>query len=260
LLTYPTFAKRIMKASSFLLLLALSSTTCTAATGVPQKGTNTQPASPVPTKDEMAPLLKEFADAENFGRQLDVAKRIVALRDTGILDRLTNWLKTEDQHVRGNAAFIFAGLGDERGFEAIRGILSDRSARPAGQGRAGAGQDQIVADRYYAVHLLGALKSARAVPILIPLLGDPDINYNVAWALGEIGDRRAIQPLIAALKDRDPLMRVSAIQGLEKLKAKEALPALHELLDDQAMPSAGDRVPVAATAKAAIGTLERPTN
>jgi HEAT repeat protein len=95
------------------------------------------------------------------------------------------------------------------------------------------------------------------VDVLLPLRGDEDINYHVAWALGEIGDQRAIRPLIAALEDRDALMRVSAIQALEKLKAVEALPQLRALLNDQALPRAGDLVTVAETAKAAIAKLQK---
>jgi HEAT repeat protein len=105
--------------------------------------------------------------------------------------------------------------------------------------------------------LLAELKDPRAVAVLLPLLGDEDINYHVAWALGAIGDHRAIRPLVAALEDRDALMRVSAIQALEKLEATQALPQLRALLNDQAFPRAGDRVSVAETAKAAIAKLKK---
>jgi hypothetical protein len=36
-------------------------------------------------------------------------------------------LHPEDRHLRGNAAFIYAWLGDPRGFDVIAAILSDRS-------------------------------------------------------------------------------------------------------------------------------------
>ncbi len=222
----------------------------------PEQEAEPQPVSPARSKEEVTPLLKGFADSKVFYQQLEIAKKIVALNDASVLDGLTDWLKSGDRHDRGNAAFIFASLGDERGFDVVGRILADRSVRPDGKGLSHPGGSQIVADRYYAVHLLGELKGARSVDVLVPFLDDPDVNYKVAWALGEIGDRRAIKALTPALNDKDALMRVSAIQALEKLKAKEALPAIVELLDDQAVPSAGVQVPVATTAKEAIAKLE----
>ena len=52
-------------------------------------------------------------------------------------------------------------------------------------------------------------------------------------------------------------MRVSAIQALETLKTIETLPQLRALLNEQALPGAGDRVSVAETAKAAIAKLQK---
>jgi HEAT repeat protein len=214
-----------------------------------------------------ADLLNQFRSTTVFWRQFEVAKQIARTGDTRVLEELEPWLQQDDRHLRGNAAFVFASLGDPRGFETIRTMLTDRSDRPLGQGIAGAPgnpatprwwlREQVRADRYYAVHLFGELKDPRAVDALLPLLGDEDINYHVAWALGEIGDRRAIRPLIAALEDRDALMRVSAIQALEKLKATEALPQLRLLLDDQALPRAGDQVSVGETAKAAMAKIQK---
>ena len=59
------------------------------------------------------------------------------------------------------------------------------------------------------------------------------------------------------VEDRDALMRVSAIQALEMLEAVESLPQLRALLNDQALPRAGDRVTVGETAKAAIAKLQK---
>jgi HEAT repeat protein len=211
-------------------------------------------------------LLDQF-QTTNFSRQLEVGKQIANLGDVGALPVLESWLTHEDRHLRGNAALVFASLGDGRGFDALRGILTDRSYRPLGQGIAFVAGNmaapawwmpaQIGADRYYAVHLLGQLKDPRALDLLVPLLDDAEINYAVAWALGEIGDRRAIQPLIATLRDRDAHVRISAIQSLEKLGATEGLTAIRALLTDNALPNAGDQVSVAATAKAAIAKLQR---
>jgi HEAT repeat protein len=218
----------------------------------------------------LADLLGRFRTTTVFGRQFEVAREIAKMGDVRVLGELEAWLNHDDRHLRGNAAFVFTSLGDPRGFETLRTILTDRSERPLGQGLARAPGNMatptwwlspqvqaglVLSDRYYAVHLFGELKSQQAVDVLLPLLDDGDINYKVAWALGEIGDRRAIQPLIGALKNPDAHVRVSAIHALGQLHATEALPHLRALLHDQAVPNAGVRVPVAATAKAVIAKL-----
>jgi HEAT repeat protein len=76
------------------------------------------------------------------------------------------------------------------------------------------------------------VKDPRAVPILVPLLTDCDVNYIVPWSLGQIGDWSAIQPLIGELSNQNPNMRVLAIHALEELKVVEALPRLRQLLGD----------------------------
>jgi HEAT repeat protein len=115
---------------------------------------------------------------------------------------------------------------------------------------------QIRADRNYAATLFGDLKDPRAVPILVRLLSDEEVNYIVPWSLGEIGDKRAVAPLIRTLADKKPSMRVLAINALEKLAAKDALPALYRLLNDNEKSNLGDPVSVAEAAKAAIAKLE----
>ena len=114
---------------------------------------------------------------------------------------------------------------------------------------------QIAADRYYAAHLLGDLRDPAAVPILIPLLQDEEVNHIVPWALGQIGDNRAVGPLLAALDDADPSIRVLAIYALETLNAKDALPRLTSLLNDHEKSRFGNQVSVADAARAAIAKL-----
>ena len=208
-------------------------------------------------------LLRQFTSEKVFWKQLEIAKKLVATKDRSVLSVLEVWLNDDDRHLRGNVAFVFAGLGDERGFPVIAAMLKDRSDRPEGQGQGWAPSDgryhveqQIRADRYYAVILLGNLKDRRAVPILLPLLTDSQLKDGVPWALGEIGDRAADEALIASLSDHDPSMRVFAIQALEKLGAKEALPNLRALLNDNEKSRLGTPVTVAETARAAIVKLE----
>lgn len=133
----------------------------------------------VQERQSVRALVNEFRDAALFWRQLDLAKKIVALQSPEVVSGLEPWLQHEDRHIRGNVGFVFAA------------------------------------------------------------------------------DPRAIGPLIAALRDSKALMRISAIHGLETLRTKEALPHLRALLNDRELPSAGDQVTVADTARAAILKLER---
>jgi HEAT repeat protein len=207
-------------------------------------------------------LVERFKRTTVFWEQFEVAKKIVALREKSVLPDLEPWLSNEDRHLRGNAAFIFASLGDDRGFEVIKAILADRfSYRPTHASRSDGSPDerqQVIEDRYYAAHLLGDLRDARAVPLLVPLLRDPEVNIIVPWSLGQIGDKSAIPPLIATLDDSSPDMRVLAIYALEQLDAKEALPRIRRLLFDPETIHFDGLISVADAAREAVVKLERP--
>jgi HEAT repeat protein len=182
-------------------------------------------------QNESAPsLVEQFKSTKEFWRQFEVARKIVALRDKSVLRDLEPWLSNENMHCRGNAAFVFARLGDDRGFQVIKAILEDRSDKRSvyliDDTGAPSPARQIAEDRYYAAHLFGDLKDPRAVPILVPLLKDEEVNLVVPWALGEIGDKSAIPALIEMLDDKRTEMRASALIALEKLDAKETIPKM----------------------------------
>ena len=195
-----------------------------------------------------------------FFRQFDVAKAIVAANDKSVLTQLEPWLTNADRHARGNAAFIFAALGDPRGFDTIVAILRDYSGERKIDHISDVGlpslEAQIRDDRYYAAHLLGDLKDPRAVPILVPFLKDSGVNYIVPWSLGQIGDPSAIPPLIEKLSDSDTNMRVLAVYALVDLKATEALPRLRQLFADDARSNFGKMESVAEAAHAAVDRLQ----
>lgn len=207
-------------------------------------------------------LVKEFEAEKVFWKQFEVAKAIAAANDASVLPRLEPWLTNEDRGLRGNAAFIFARLGDRRGFDVIVAMLSDRSENRTVHQISSVGTPsvpgQIRQDRYYAAHLLGDLKDPRAVPILVPLLTDPDVNYIVPWSLAQIGDQTAVAPLIQSLSDSDPNMRVLTIHALAELKATQALPRLRPLLNDNTKSTFDKFESVSHAAQSAIAELQSP--
>ena len=203
-------------------------------------------------------LLDRFKQETVYWRQFDIGQALAARNDRGARAELEAWLTHDDRHLRGNAAFVLGRLGDSRGFQTIAKILADRSARTEGQGIGGgmwSVQAQIRADRYYAAHLLGDLKDPRGFELLVSLLSDPDVGDVVPWSLAAIGDRRAVEPLIGQTAQEDPSVRVLAILALEELHAREALPRLRELLQDNRRSNFGERLTVAEAARHAIAII-----
>jgi len=74
--------------------------------------------------------------------------------------------------------------------------------------------------RIEAANALGRLKDARAVDPLIAALNDKDVRKNSAWALGKTGDKKAVGPLVLVLTGRSSLGREEAADALDKLDWK----------------------------------------
>lgn len=104
---------------------------------------------------------------------------------------------------------------------------------------------EIAADEYLA-RALGRIKCKRAVPTLLRFVDDPDHGDNAVYALGEIGDPRAITPLLALLKQDAEAYESHygngasrrfnrSISALAQFGAQEAVPFLNTQLDMQAV-------------------------
>jgi phycocyanobilin lyase subunit alpha len=103
-------------------------------------------------------------------------------------------------------------------------------------------QREDLGQRYYAAWWLGRfrVKEPEAIAALLEALEDemdrtPDGGYplrrNAATALGKLGDRQAVVPLMQCLECEDYYVRESAAQALESLGDPAAIPALIKLLD-----------------------------
>ena len=64
--------------------------------------------------------------------------------------------------------------------------------------------------------------------------GGPDVRRRAAMDLGRIGDARAVEPLISALKDKDRDVCNKAEEALEKIGAEAVEPLIGELKDGHA--------------------------
>ena len=155
---------------------------------------------------QLEDLIARFRAADVYN-QFEIGEQIADAGDPRVLPILEPWLKHRDRRIRGNVAFIFAKFGESRGLATIIEVLADQSAdrRVEWEGGSllisadesleqamerysrspGGLRAQITTDRYYAVHLLGKLRDPQAVDVLVPLLADHGISYNVAWALGK---------------------------------------------------------------------------
>jgi len=67
---------------------------------------------------------------------------------------------------------------------------------------------------------------------LVACLKDPRLQHGAAKFLGELGNARAIEPLLPFLDARDPSLRVIVIQALTSLGASGIVPRLLEIARD----------------------------
>jgi phycocyanobilin lyase subunit alpha len=133
-------------------------------------------------------------------------------------------------------------------------------------------QKEDLGQRYYAAWWLGRfrVREAEAIAALLEALEDeidrtPDGGYplrrNAATALGKLGDRQAVDPLIKCLQCSDYYVRESAAQALEMLGDRSASPALIALLEGgieaaQQFPGKPHLVQPYEAIIEALGTLE----
>ena len=92
-------------------------------------------------------------------------------------------------------------------------------------------QDEHV--RWKAAGALGNMGDTRAVePLIQTLKDDVDVRWAAALALGKIGDAKAVEPLIQALKDESSSVREIAAGALGNIGDVRAVEPLIQTLKD----------------------------
>jgi HEAT repeat protein len=112
-------------------------------------------------------------------------------------------------------------------------------------------QDENKLVRKAAAEALGQIGDPRAVEALLASLRNDNwrrVREAAAEALGQIGDARAVEPLLAALRDADPSIKVAAAEALGQIGDEHAIAPLVLALQD------GGWV-VRKTAAAALGAI-----
>jgi len=86
-----------------------------------------------------------------------------------------------------------------------------------------------------AANVLGEIGDERAVDPLIGALMDAKytVRWNAAEALGKIGDTKAVEPLIATFKVEDDYLRARAAEALGAIGDEKAVEPLISVLDDE---------------------------
>ena len=138
---------------------------------------------------------------------------IQKLKQKRDVDGLVKALRRKgDDHVRKRAAEALAEIGGARAVECLIVALKDNDPRVvmhAANALSKAGDAQIE-----------KLRQERDVDALLDALRDEKLKYmfkGAADALGDIGDARAVEPLIAALKDEEPYEGSHAADALVKI-------------------------------------------
>jgi HEAT repeat protein len=152
----------------------------------------------------------------------------------------------KDSGVRRTAALALGRIGDTRAVRPLIAALKDGDTaatalseigKPAVEALIAALNDKRREVRYLAVLTLGKIGDSRAVEALIATLKDPDIDYpkvgkEAAAVLRKFGEA-SVKPLIAALNDRHRSVRYGAAKVLGEIGDPQAVEPLIAALTDE---------------------------
>ena len=193
----------------------------------------------------VGPLIATLKDNDSERNVLaEVAGGLVKIGVPAV-EPLIAALKDGDANMHAWAARVLGKIGDARAVEPLIAALKDSEAHvreSAAKALEKMGwrpdQDETGAAYWVANQQWDkcAAIGAPAVVLLITALKDGDFCVRgAASALGQIGDARAVKPLIAALKCRDASTRSSAASALGQISdARAVKPLIAALKDSEA--------------------------
>lgn len=197
------------------------------------------------------PVLGLCLSDRQAGVQEAASSVLALIADDRVLDPLVAALGSHDWIVRMHAAKALGRIKDARAIEPLIPLLQDKVkavreetaaalaaiGNPALPSLLDALKHSEWLVRLHAVEALGKTRSAEAVePLLWALFNDHDqaIREDVVRALGQLGDPRAMEFLIMAMKD--PGLRTLAVEALGKIGDRRAVPVLIAVVEGSARP------------------------
>ncbi len=131
------------------------------------------------------------------------------------IPRLIELLKDDDYGIRYEAAVALGDKGNKDLVESILPLIKD--------------SDSLV--RRGAISALSRLGDNSLTPVLINLLGDSSVNQEAVKALIQVGDERALEPLLLLFNNKDYFyLEKDIVYALGQAGRARSIPALIELL------------------------------
>jgi len=204
-----------------------------------------QPASDELTDQVAADLV--MADSPVLDTVAAGSLDAVALEEEKVKDEIEiqiDLLSDPDWVVRREAVITLGEMGDERCVEPLAKALRDgdwqvREVAIEAMGNVGSPAVETLLKllrdwdvRKYAILALGKIRDERVLDPLMLQLRNDEFKDDAINALVELGEP-AVPKFIAALKDKDENVRKSAVLGLGRIKNKEAIDPLIEMLGDK---------------------------
>jgi HEAT repeat protein len=186
------------------------------------------------------PLITTLKDPDSHVRR-EAVTALGRIGDTGAVEPLIEMLKDPEENVRIDAAYALGRIGDARAVKPLITIFADPYSRQVGK-------EALVQLGAVAVEPLGA-KLQQSNPFEPGCEAWGTYNYmriSVAEILGKIGDVRAVEPLLIAIRDLDRNSASDIVAALVQLGA----PAVESLV--AALNDFDEKV-----REAAVSALER---
>ena len=144
----------------------------------------------------------EKLKSENITVQSEALLYFGEAKERNVVPLIIELLKPDNaKEVRLKAVEALGKIDDSRAVEPLIGVLAD--------------SDKDI--RKAVVEALGKVKDPEAVDPLISVLNDEDVQLAAIWALGNIGDKRAVPVLTGLLSSPDKYVRYNVVQSLKRI-------------------------------------------